>query len=105
MRMKDKQPTVESIEQQLSTARAELADAQSKLGEAISREKELSDKRAPLLRDAKLRNDQKARDALDRLTAQRSSALQEIDDFKSTIDAIGNDILDLECLSMSLAIP
>jgi len=96
MRMKEKQATVETIEQQLSTARAELADAQSKLGEAISREKELSDKRAPLLRAAKIGGDQKAQDTLDRLTAQRSSAVQEVDDFGATIDTIQQDILDLE---------
>lgn len=95
MMRKEKQ-TIESIEAALSTARAEIGSTQDKLADAIAREKQLSEKRAPLLRDAKIRGDQKAQDLLDRLTAQRFSALQEIDDLRSTIEILQSDVIELQ---------
>jgi len=91
-----KDTSIEAIEQQLSTARSELREAQTRHAEAVQREQELATLRTPLLRDAKIAGDPKAQDALDRLTTLRLGVRQEVEDFRATADQIQTHITGLE---------
>lgn len=88
--------TIEDIERALAQSRNELAEAQKKLSVAIESEKQLAEKRAPLLRDAKIKGDTKAQKALDTLTRAQFDARQEVYDLRLAIDAIQGEISDLE---------
>jgi hypothetical protein len=86
----------EKTERELSICRTELVVAQAKLKEAIDHEAELTDKRLPLLREAKLHDDGGAQQQLDRLTQEKNITAQEIADLRYAIQSIENDIARLE---------
>ena len=86
---------IETIEQQLTAARAELDDAQKKLASAVEQAKVLSGKRAPLVR-AKFRGDQKAEAALKKMAAEQFQAEQDANDLRVSIGQIEQEIAGLE---------
>ncbi len=87
---------VERVDRELVKWRKKLAEVQGELGVAKKGEKELADRRAPLVVRAKAERDEKAQIELDRLTGKSFKVVQECGDLQLAVSQINEKVLRLE---------